>query len=160
MPHRRGYLLGRLFALLALQGALEQPAEQLYRLASTSPPQVIPRALATLIENGKEESLLPLMKHLPPDAFDGPLNRREQGAYAIGYGHERGGYPLPLQEEERDEEEQELTERYEIRVDPRLKEWIKLKGGGTFIRAILRSERTKAGQEMISELLPDDGGGR
>jgi hypothetical protein len=69
MPLMRGYLLGRLLALLALQGALEQPAEQLYRLAATSPPQVIPQALATLIGDGKERVLLPLMQHLPLDAF-------------------------------------------------------------------------------------------
>jgi hypothetical protein len=152
MPQMRGYLLGRLFALLAMQGALEQPAEQLYQLAATSPPQVIPKALATMIEAGKEEAVFLLVKQLPLDAFDGPFNRREQGAFAIGYAHERLGYVLPELEEEHAEDEQELTERYEFRLDPQLKEWIKMSGGGTFIRSLLRAERAKTVQEMNTEL--------
>jgi hypothetical protein len=144
MPQVRGYFLGRLFALLAAQEVLEQSPEQLYHQASTVPPQVFPKALAILIGAGKEKALLPLMKQLPLDAFDGPLNRREQGAFALGYIHERSGYLAPLQEEERDDEEQELTERYEFRLDPSLKEWIKQSGGGSFIRSLLRSERTRS----------------
>ena len=147
MPQTRGYMLGRLFALLALHEALPQPAEQLYQQASTAPPQVLPKALATLIESGQEELLFPLMKLLPLDAFDGPLNRREQGAFAMGYTHERAGFPLASIEDEGEEEE--LTERYEFRLDPQLKEWIKLQGGGTFIRSILRNERARLTQEAI-----------
>ncbi len=149
MPQTRGYILGRLFALLALHEALPQPVEQLYQQASTTPPQVIPKALATLIESGKEELLFPLMKPLPLDAFDGPLNRREQGAFAMGYTHERAGYPLSALEEE--SEEEELTERYEFRLDPQLKEWLKLQGGGTFIRSVLRNERARLAQETLSD---------
>ena len=151
MPQVRGYFLGRLFALLAAQGALEQAPERLYHQASATPPQVIPKALATLIEAGKEEVLRPLMKQLPLDAFDGPLNRREQGAFALGYIHERSGYLMSGVEEERDEEEQDLTERYEFRVDSVLKEWIKQSGGGPFIRSLLRSERTKLLSETPTE---------
>jgi hypothetical protein len=151
MPQTRGYLLGRLFAFLALHEALPQPAEQLYQQASTTPPQVIPKALATAIESGKEELLFPLMKLLPLDAFDGPLNRREQGAFAIGYTHERTGFSLALLEDESEEEAQELTERYEFRLDLQLKEWIKLQGGGTFIRSVLRNERTRLTQEANSD---------
>ncbi len=151
MSYSRGYLLGRLFAFLAMQGALEAAPAQLYPLASTAPPQVLPKALATAIEAGKEEELFPLMKLLPLDAFDGPLNRREQGAFAIGYAHERAGYLVPLLEEEGDDMEQELTERYEFRVAPQLKEWIKTNGGGAFIRAILRAERAKQSQALTSE---------
>lgn len=147
MPQTRGYVLGRLFAFLAMHEALPQPAEQLYQQASTVPPQVMPKALATLIEAGKEELLFPLMKQLPLDAFDGPLNRREQGAFAMGYTHERAGYALPSPEDEGDDEGQELTERYEFRLDPQLKEWIKLQGGGTFIRTLLRNERARPTQE-------------
>ncbi len=55
MPQIRGYLLRRLFTLLATQGVLEQPPEQLYQQASAAPPQVIPKALAALIAEGKEE---------------------------------------------------------------------------------------------------------
>lgn len=157
MPQVRGYYLGRLFALLAMQGVLEQPAEQIYQQASTTPPQVIPKAIATMIAAGKEEVLFSIMQHLPLDAFDGPLNRREQGAFALGYTHERSGYNLPLVEDEHDSEGQELTERYEFRVDPQLKEWIKTSGGGTFIRAILRSERTKLLQGATAEH-PSQGG--
>jgi hypothetical protein len=151
MPQQRGYFLGRLFALLAQQGVLEQPAEQCYRQASTSPPQVFPQALAAAIAAGKEEALFPLMKQLPLDAFDGSLNRREQGAFALGYTHERTGFTPPSIEEEADEEGQELTERYEFRVDPQLKEWIKREGGGPFIRALLRNERAKPVPELPSE---------
>ncbi len=50
MSYSRGYLLGRLFAFLAVQGALEGAPAQLYPLASTAPPQVLPKALATAIE--------------------------------------------------------------------------------------------------------------
>lgn len=143
MPQHRGYFLGRLFVLLAKLGGLEQSPEQYYRQASTSPPQVIPQALATVIAAGKEEALFPLMKCLPLDAFDGSLNRREQGAFALGYTHERIGFSLPLTEEEQDEEGQELTERYEFRLDPQLKEWIKREGGGPFLRTLLRNERAR-----------------
>ena len=157
MPQIRGYLLGRLFAHLAFQGALEQPPEQLYQQASTAPPQVLPKALATLIAEGKEDTIFPLMKHLPLDAFDGGLNRREQGAFALGYAHERSGYATSVLDEDQDEEAQELTERYEFRIDPQLKEWIKAQGGGAFVRYLLRAERAKTLplQNMIAEPLPE-----
>lgn len=142
MAQLRGYLLGRLFALLAAHEVLEGPPTSLYQLASTAPPQVIPKALAGMIEAGKEEILFPLMQQLPLDAFDGNLNRREQGAFALGYMHERSGYSTPLTEEERDSDEPDLTERYEFRLDPLLKEWLKIHGGGAFIRDLLRTERT------------------
>jgi hypothetical protein len=151
MPQYRGYFLGRLFAFLAQQSMLEQPPEQCYQQACTHPPQVIPQALATVIAAGKEEALFPLMKHLPLDAFDGPLNRREQGAFALGYTHERTGISFPSAEAEQEEDGQELTERYEFRVDPQLKEWIKREGGGPFIRTLLRNERIKQAPEPPSE---------
>ncbi len=156
MPQNRGYLLGRLFAVLVQQEALEQPPEQLYHQASTVPPQVIPKALATMIERGKEEVLFPLLKQLPLDSFDGPLNRREQGAFAMGYAHERVGYTPPSLEEEHEEEEQDLTERYEFRVDPQLKEWIKMHGGGTFMRTILRAQRAQSTQEITPNQSPQN----
>ena len=148
MPQTRGYILGRLFAFLATHEVLPQPVEQLYQQASTTPPQVIPKALAALIESGKEELLFPLMKQLPLDAFDGPLNRREQGAFALGYMHERAGYAIPSSDDEG--EEDGLTDRYEFRLDPQLKEWIKLQGGGTVIRALLRNERARQTQEATA----------
>ncbi|HLG75972.1 MAG TPA: hypothetical protein VKX46_06130 [Ktedonobacteraceae bacterium] len=151
MVQMRGYLLGRLFALLAMQGVLEEAPERLFRLASTAPPQVLPKALAALIESGKEEVLYPLLGRLPLDAFDGPLNRREQGAFALGYAHERSGQPMPLVEEEHDGEEQDLTDRYEFRVDAQLKDWIKSNGGGSFIRDILRAERARSLQGRAGE---------
>ena len=105
MTQLRGYILGRLFALLAAHEVLEGPPTSLYQLASTAPPQVIPKALTGMIEAGKEETLFPLMQQLPLDAFDGGLNRREQGAFALGYIHERSGYSTPLIEEEHDNDE-------------------------------------------------------
>jgi CRISPR-associated protein (Cas_Csd1) len=110
MPQNRGYFLGRLFALLARQEALERAPEQLFQLASTSPPQVFPKALATLIEAGKEEELFSIMSMLNIDAFDGGLNRREQGAFALGYIHERTGYVLPQFEEDVEDEEMNACE--------------------------------------------------
>ncbi|GAC1366671.1 MAG: hypothetical protein NVS2B12_32860 [Ktedonobacteraceae bacterium] len=158
MPHTKGYILGRLFAFLALHKGLDRPAEELYQLASTAPPQVLPKALATMIGAGKEELLFPLMKQLPLDAFDGPLNRREQGAFAMGYTHERAGYVVSLAEEGEDEEPG-LTERYEFRLDPPLKEWLKMRGGGTFLRTILRNERARVAQEPTSSNDPTEGKG-
>jgi hypothetical protein len=144
---------------MATQQAFEQPAEQLYQQASTAPPQVFPRAFAAMIAAGKEELLFPLLQQLPLDAFDGPLNRREQGAFALGYAHERTGYPMPSLEEEHDDEEQGLAERYEFRLDPQLKEWVKRQGGGSFIRATLRNERLKAAQAVTTELQPEESTG-
>jgi hypothetical protein len=109
-----------------------------------------------MIAAGKEEILFPLLRQLPLDAFDGSLNRREQGAFALGYAHERTGYPMPSLEEEHDDEEQGLTERYEFRLDPQLKEWVKMQGGGSFIRATLRNERIKSAQAVTTELQPEE----
>ena len=141
MQYNRGYLLGRLLVVLSRQSALEGTAEQAYQQASTTPPLIFPKALGIVIEAGKEESVRTLLRLLPVNTFDGGLNRREQGAFAIGYSHELAGYSAPLEEEHEDGEEADLTERYELRVDPALKEWIKARGGGTFVRNILRTER-------------------
>jgi hypothetical protein len=157
MQYSRGYLLGRLLVLLARQGALEGPLEQVYHLASSAPPQVFPQALAALIAAGKEETILSLMTLLPLNTFDGGLNRREQGAFAIGYTHERAGCLLSLEDEEEGAEvEAELTERYEFRVDPPLKEWLKANGGGAFIRAVLRAERAKQLPSQESHGMPNE----
>ena len=95
------------------------------------------------------------MQQLPLDAFDGALNRREQGAFALGYMHERSGYSVPLIEEERDNDEPDLTERYEFRLDPQLKEWLKTRGGGAFIRTLLRAERTAMMQDTTFKQLSE-----
>ena len=143
MQYNRGYLLGRLLVVLARQNALEATPEQVYQQAYTAPAQVFPKALAALIEAGKEENVRTLLRLLPVNTFDSGLNRREQGAFAIGYSHELTGYSAPLEEEHDDGEEADLTDRYELRVDPALKEWIKARGGGTFVRNVLRTERTR-----------------
>lgn len=142
MQYNRGYLLGRLIVVLARQNALEAAPEQVYQQAYTAPAQIFPKALAVLFEAGKEENVRTLLKLLPINTFDGALNRREQGAFAIGYSHELAGYSAPL-EEEHDGEEADLTDRYELRVDPSLKEWIKARGGGTFVRSMIRTERAR-----------------
>ena len=140
MQYNRGYLLGRLLVVLARQNALEATAEQVYQQAYTAPAQVFPKALAVLFE---EENVRTLLRLLPVNTFDGGLNRREQGAFAIGYSHELAGYSAPLEEEHDDGEEADLTDRYELRVDPSLKEWIKARGGGIFVRSMLRTERAR-----------------
>ncbi len=146
MVPNRGYLLGRLFALLATLEVLDESPEQLYQKAAATPPQVLPAAIAKAIATGKEEALFPLLNALPLEAFDSGLNRREQGAFSIGYVHERTGRPVPLPEEETDDLEPELTDRYEFRIDPQLKEWLKTQGGGGFVRTILRAEKVKQTQ--------------
>jgi hypothetical protein len=143
MQYNRGYLLGRLLVVLARQNVLEAAPEQVYQQAYTTPAQIFPKALAMLFEANKEEHVRTLLKLLPINTFDTGLNRREQGAFAIGYSHELAGYSAPLEEEHDDGEEADLTDRYELRVDPSLKEWIKARGGGTFVRNILRTERSR-----------------
>ncbi|HEY0756708.1 MAG TPA: hypothetical protein VGD98_22335 [Ktedonobacteraceae bacterium] len=156
MQYSRGYLLGRLLVLLAQQGVLEEAVEQVYARAAVAPPQVFPQALAALIAAGKEETILSMMTLLPLATFEGGLNRREQGAFALGYIHERTGIVLPVDEEEDGSEEgAELSERYEFRAEPALKEWIKTRGGGAFVRTLLRAERAKAlqAQEKPTQVL-------
>jgi CRISPR-associated protein (Cas_Csd1) len=149
----RGYLLGRVFALLARLEVLEGRAEELYQNASARPPQVLPKAIATAIAAGKGEELFPLLSLLPVEAFDNGLNWREQGAFVIGYAHESTGVVLPKREEESEDGEQGLTERYELRVDPQLKEWLKNSGGGSFVRTLLRTERERQNQGESSQRL-------
>ena len=143
----RGYLLGRVFAVLARLGVLEGTVEELYQNASARPQQVLPKAIASAIETRKGEELFPLLGALPADAFDGPLNWRERGAFAIGYVHEQTSVALPKHEDEGEDAEQGLTERYELRLDPQLKEWLKSSGGGIFVRKLLRTERERQGQK-------------
>lgn len=156
MAYNRGYLLGRVFALLVRLEAFDQHFQQLYPQASATPPQVFPAALARVIAAGQEEALFPLLQRLPPDTFEGPLNRREQGSFSLGYVHERMGEGFPTSDDMGDENGQELTERYEFRVDPQLKDWIKLSGGGTFLRSILRSERAKLFHGAPTERLDNE----
>ena len=148
MQYSRGYLLGRLLVRLGQLGVLEASPEQIYQQAITTPPLVFSKALALLIEAGKEEYIRDVMKLLPTNTFDsGGFNWRERGAFALGYSHERAGYMPPLEEDaEGSSEEGDLTDRYEFRIDQGLKEWIKINGGGAFIRAILRAEQ--AGQHQ------------
>ena len=151
MQYNRGYILGRLLVRLGQLEGLEESMEQVYQKASTFPPQVFPSAFATLISRGKEESIRDFMKLLPVNAFESGLNRREQGAFALGYSHELAGYVTPLEEEpESSEIEASLTDRYEFRIDPNLKEWIKSNGGGEFVRTVLKAEQVKQRQEPVT----------
>jgi hypothetical protein len=43
-------------------------------------------------------------------------------------------------------QEGDLSDRYEFRIDQSLKEWIKVNGGGAFVRTVLRREQAKQGQ--------------
>ncbi|MBA2396713.1 MAG: hypothetical protein H0V70_28645 [Ktedonobacteraceae bacterium] len=151
MPYSRGYLLGRLLVRLGQLEALEAPVEQIYQQAITTPPPVFAKALASLIEAGKEESIREMLRLLPINAFDGGLNWRERGAFALGFSHERAGYTAPLEEDsEGSDQEGDLSDRYEFRIEQGLKEWIKNNGGGAFVRTVLRTEQAKQRQQ------PDD----
>ncbi len=149
MQHSKGYLLGRLLVRLGQHGVLETTPEQVYPQAVTMSPPVFSKALALLIEAGKEEYIRDLMKLLPTNTFDsGGLNWRERGAFALGYSHEHAGYMAPLEEDsEHNSEDGDLTDRYEFRIDQGLKEWIKTNGGGAFVRTLLRTEQARQGQQ-------------
>ncbi len=156
MQYSRGYLLGRLLVRLGQLGALEATPEQVYQQAITTPPLVFSKALASLIEAGKEEFVREMLKLLPTNTFDSGFNWRERGAFALGYSHERAGYTAPLEEDaENNGQEGDLNDRYEFRIDQGSKEWIKTNGGGAFVRAILRTEQVKAGlqrENTISQI--------
>lgn len=148
MQYSRGYLLGRLLVRLGQLDVLEATPEQVYQQAITTPPLVFSKALALLIEAGKEEYIRDMMKLLPTNTFDSGFNWRDRGAFALGYSHERSGYTAPLEEDsEGNSQEGELNDRYEFRIDQGLKEWIKSNGGGTFVRTILRTEQSKQKQQ-------------
>jgi hypothetical protein len=148
MQYSRGYLLGRLLVLLGQLEALEATPEQVYQQAITTPPLVFSKALASLIEAGKEEYVRDMLKLLPTNTFDSGFNWRERGAFALGYSHEQAGYTPPLEEDsEGSNQEGDLTDRYEFRIDQGLKEWIKNNGGGVFVRTLLRTEQARQRQQ-------------
>ena len=90
-----------------------------------------------------------MLKLLPSNAFDSGFNWRERGAFALGYSHERAGY-TPLEEDaEGGDQEGDLSDRYEFRIDQSLKEWIKNNGGGAFVRTVLRTEQAKQRQQPV-----------
>jgi CRISPR-associated protein (Cas_Csd1) len=147
MQYSKGYLLGRLLVRLGELGVLETTPEQVYQQAITTPPLVFSKALASLIEAGKEESVRDILKLLPTNSFDSGFNWRDRGAFALGYSHERAGYNAPLEEDsEGSGQEGDLSDRYEFRIDQGLKEWIKVNGGGAFVRTVLRIEQARQGQ--------------
>lgn len=147
MQYSRGYLLGRLLVRLGKLEALEATPEQVYQQAITTPPMVFAKALAALIEAGKEESVRDMLKLLPTNAFDSGFNWRERGAFALGYSHERAGYtPLEEDAEGSSDQEGDLSDRYEFRIEQGLKEWIKNNGGGAFVRTVLRTEQVRQGK--------------
>jgi hypothetical protein len=149
MQYSRGYLLGRLLVRLGKLEVLEATPEQVYQQAITTPPMVFAKALAALIEAGKEESVRDMLKLLPTNAFDSGFNWRERGAFALGYSHERAGY-TPLEEDaEGGDQEGDLSDRYEFRIEQGLKEWIKNNGGGAFVRTVLRTEQAKLRQQPV-----------
>lgn len=139
----KSYLLGRLLAVLAREGALNTPTQQrAVELGMSFPAQVIVPAISNLIENGKGDAIAEIMEQLPPTAFgEGTQNMYEQSEFALGYYHERGGVARPLQLGE--EDTSTLTERYEVRMEPDLKQWMLQHGGAPLIRSLLRVERER-----------------
>jgi hypothetical protein len=135
---RTAYQLGRLLAALERLKATDQP-RRLYELASIEPIHLaVPLSKATAA--GGEDTLLPIMTALPPDAFSGTLNDTAQSEFALGYYHQRAEFragrlpKLP-------ESEPDLDARYEFRIDPDLKAWTEAHGGAKLIRALLREAR-------------------
>lgn len=136
------YLLGRLAAALERLGVLTPNA--LY-MAYEQPAQLSP-LIARAIEKGAdaEALLLPLIAQIPsdPNPFEQKLTSEQQSAFGLGYYHQRAAFRagvLPTLPES----EPELDARYEFRIDPDLKAWVKSNGGDKLIRALLRSARER-----------------
>lgn len=139
------YQLGRLLAALEHLKATKQ-SRQLYVQASSSPAAMqaaIARASAT--EAGAE-LLTPIMAALPVDAFARPLTEEEASEFGLGYYHQRAAFRagrLPVLPDN----EPELEVRYELRIDPDLKAWVKANGGDRLVRALLREARAHSKKE-------------
>lgn len=134
----RGYLLGRLLAALEHLGTAER--HRLYVQASVAPAALVP-ALARATESGEAaaELLTPIVAQLAPDAFAGQLGDEEGSDFALGYYHQRAQFrtgALPL-----DGEEPDLSDRWEIRIEPDLKQWALENGGSRLVRTLLREAR-------------------
>lgn len=138
----KGYLLGKLFAQLEREGAVEMRA---YQLASTHPTQVIVPAFTRLAELGKTDAIVEVMNELPQDAFSvSPLAPDEQAEFPLGYYHEKAR-GLRASGEHPDEEEA-FTAQLLVRLEPSLKKWAIEHGGSRLVRSLLRTERERLSQ--------------
>lgn len=138
----KGYLLGRLLAVLGREGVLVTTPERAYELACVYPAQVIVPAITRLIVKKQGDSIEGIMEKLHVDAFKGALVAKEQADFALGYHHERSG---KTSAPSLADDESELTERFEVRLDDSLKQWMLANGGGALIRSLLRAERARRG---------------
>lgn len=134
------YLLGRLLAALEYLKATDQP-RQLYVQASSHPSAMVP-VLAHATASGKADILTPIVAQLPENAFSGELSNEDSSDFALGYYHQRAAFRKGLLPE-LPESEPELEARYEFRIDPDLKAWVKTNGGDKLIRALLRAARER-----------------
>lgn len=139
---RKAYLLGRLLAILAREGALNTSTlERALELGMVLPVQVIVPAITNLVEKGRGDMIAEIMEQLPQGAFHGGAhNMYDQSEFMMGYYHERGG---AMRQMALKEDITTLTERYEVRIEPDLKQWMLEHGGAPLIRSLLRIERER-----------------
>ncbi len=134
----KGYLLGKLFALLEREGVVRM--EQ-YQQASVSPLAIVP-AFTRLAETGKLDSIAEVMSELPSDAFnDQGLSPSDQADFPLGYYHQKARF---LPRNDQIDEEEQFTAQLLIRLEPSLKKWTMEQGGSSFVRSLLKSKRAES----------------
>lgn len=135
----RSNLLGRLLAVLEHYGYAEP---QLYQLACSQPARLIDPLRRVTAGRGDEvaELLLPIVAQLSSDAFESSLSDVAQSEFMLGYYHQRAelynraaatGLPQPAAE----------VERWDIQIEPELKQWAIENGGSTLVGVLLRQAR-------------------
>ena len=141
----KSYLLGRLLAVFEREGALATTPQRAYELASLNSVPVLVPAIAKLNGMGKGDAIMDIMVELPMNAFsNGVLTSKEQADFALGYYHERNGVTRLTSLEE---DTTAFTDRYEVRMEPDLKQWMLAHGGAQLIRSLLRAERERQSQQ-------------
>jgi CRISPR-associated protein (Cas_Csd1) len=134
----KGYLLGKLLALLEQEGVVE--ARQ-YSAASSDPSSVLVPAIALLAGKGQGEVIMEIMNELPMDALSSQvLSAEEQASFPMGYYQQKA---RAVRVSEQMDEEGQFSAHLLIRLEPSLKEWIMSQGGSKFVRKLLRSQRAR-----------------
>lgn len=132
----RSNLLGRLLAVLEHYGYAEP---QLYQRACAQPARLIEPLSRVTAGRGDEvaELLLPIVAQLSSDAFESSLSDVAQSEFMLGYYHQRAELhnraaapPQPAQ-----------VERWDIQIEPELKQWAIENGGSTLVGVLLRQAR-------------------
>lgn len=135
MQNSAGYLLGKLFAQLEREGAVQTRD---YQQASVNPQAIIP-AFARLAEMGKSDTIIGVMNEIPVDVFDkNVMSPSDQADFPLGYYHTKA---RALKTEP--DEEESYTAQLLVRLEPSLKKWVIDHGGSKLVRSLLRAERDR-----------------